>query len=247
MRDALGRMQRVVLVGMEAAPALELVTRWAQQRPRLQVVLAAQKGPARDGVVDTLSSADAKVRVLDLDLTAELDAHSATLAAAYAGPDVDAILLALGPPQPPEDTDDPLDADLLAPALTAYAGLPLLHLTTAARTLRAQGHGLLLWFDSAASPALGFGPPGDPLPAAADAGGAVYLQRLDALLARHGVDVLAVPAADADRDVARIVDQLEHAIRPGHEVGDVFPGPGLSTRLRTTWRTLKAAVPGRED
>lgn len=95
MIDALGRPQRVLVLGGSSDIALAAVQLWAQQVPGLQVVLAGRPGPRRDRALEKVRGWGAVPEVLDFDAL-DTQEHPALLRRAVAGGDVDVAVVAFG-------------------------------------------------------------------------------------------------------------------------------------------------------
>lgn len=149
MRDALGRLQRVVVVGGTSAIARAAMARWARERRGLEVTLLARPGARRDEAAAELTALAAKVECVDLDAEADLEAQRARIEAAFdGGGDVDLVLVALGALGDQERAwQDPAAALRL---VDVNARAPIFVGVIAAERLRRQGHGALVLLSSVA-------------------------------------------------------------------------------------------------
>jgi decaprenylphospho-beta-D-erythro-pentofuranosid-2-ulose 2-reductase len=148
MRDALGAMESVLVLGGGSDIAVATVEELAKGRTRTAIL--AGRDPAKlEPVADRLRRAGvATVEVVAFDADAT-DTHEAVVDRIWADhPDLDLVLVAFGQ----LGDQDQLDADPAAAArlaVTNYAGAVSSSLA-AAKHLRAQGHGTLVVLSSVA-------------------------------------------------------------------------------------------------
>ncbi len=148
MRDALGSVQSVLVVGGTSEIALATVRRLVADRTRT-VVLAVRdpRAPAATSAAEELRAAGAAVDLLALDLDAP-HGHAAAVDAAFdAHGDLDVVLVAAGILG--RRGDEQL-ADAGALMRTNAAGAVSV-LAAAAQRLRAQGHGTAVVLSSVAA------------------------------------------------------------------------------------------------
>lgn len=226
MKDALGNVQRVVVLGGASAIALATVSRWAQARRGLQVVLAARPSSRRDEADAALRSLGAHVETVDLDVEEDPARQQEVMAGVYGGSDVDVVLVAFGVLGDQEQAwQDPAAAVRLFDVNTRAA---ILHGVLATRRLREQGHGALVLLSSVAGERVRRSnfPYGASKAAADD-----FYRGLSQAAAADGVQVLVVrpgfvhtpmtrglkkaPLAVDPQDVAQVIDD---GLRTGREV-----------------------------
>lgn len=147
MRDALGAVQSVVVLGGNSEIALAIVDRLVASRCR-RVVLGVRDPEGAAGTVERLRSAGAETEAIVFDAR-EPSTHTAVLdRAARTLGDIDMVILAFGVlgDQATFDADPVAAADA---ARTNYVGAVSTGLAAAAR-LRRQGHGTILVIGSVA-------------------------------------------------------------------------------------------------
>jgi len=148
MRDALGKVQSVLLLGGTSDIGQAIVRALVGNRPGARAVLAARRPEACDTFAAELRSNGITVETLAFDAD-DPSSHRAVLDLAAAGGDLDVVVSAWGVLGAPQAT---LDADPAAAARVAqtnYVGVVSAGLE-AARVLRAQGHGTLVHLSSVA-------------------------------------------------------------------------------------------------
>lgn len=147
MIDALGRPQRVLVLGGGSDIALAAVRTWAAQVPNLQVILAARPGAGRDSAVERVQGWGAEPTTLDFDALAT-DTHAEVIKAAAAGGDVDVAVVAFGVLGDEEQAwqDHRLALEL---AQVNYVGAVSVGVLLAA-AMREQGHGSIVALSSVA-------------------------------------------------------------------------------------------------
>lgn len=149
MRDALGRLQRVVVIGGSSAIGVATAKRWATDSRGLEVVLLARPSARREAAAAELSALGAKVECVDLDVEGPMEEQRATLEQVLAtGRDVDVVLVAVGVLgdqeaawQDPEAALRLVDVNTRAPVVLGVV---------ASNALRRQGHGSLVLISSVA-------------------------------------------------------------------------------------------------
>lgn len=148
MRDALGAMQSVLVLGGGSEIALATVRALAAERTRT-VVLAGRDPAKLEPAADALRAAGVTtVDLVAFDASAP-DTHEATIDAIWADhPDLDLVLLAFGVLGSQDEFDEDPAAGAAA-AITNYAGAVSSGLAVA-KHLRQQGHGTLAVITSVA-------------------------------------------------------------------------------------------------
>lgn len=147
MKDAVGNVQRVVVIGGTSAIAVATVEEWLARRPGLEVVLAARDSVARRTTAERLGDRGARVAVQDLDLTGP-NARTQVEAALATEGDIDVVLVAAGVLGDQEAAWQDVDAALHL-ADVNYRAAVLAGVIAAGR-LREQGHGALVLLSSVA-------------------------------------------------------------------------------------------------
>lgn len=143
--DAVGTPSSVLVVGGTSDIGLAVVERLGAGT-RLRVVLAARPSPRRDAAVQRLAGHD--VEVVDFDAE-DTGSHAATVSAAFAGGDLDVVVVAVGllGDQELAWQDHASAVRLLQVNATAAVSTGVL---VAAR-LRQQGHGTVVALSSVAA------------------------------------------------------------------------------------------------
>jgi decaprenylphospho-beta-D-erythro-pentofuranosid-2-ulose 2-reductase len=148
VRNALGNVQRVLVLGGTSEIALATVRELARERPGLQVVLAARPGDRRAAAAAALANLGIRVSEVDLDATDRASYERAIGSAFDAGGDIDVVLLAFGLLGDQERAWQNLDAALEL-AQVDYTAAVACGVLVAGR-LRAQGHGAIVVMSSVA-------------------------------------------------------------------------------------------------
>jgi len=149
MKDALGNVQGILLLGGGSDIGQAIVREILRGRRPARVVLAARGTSSCSSFVSELTGMGHHVEVVGFDANTPAS-HEAVLDMAAAGGDLDVVVSAWGVLGAPQDT---LDADPMAAAAVAtanYVGVVSAGLETA-RVLRAQGHGTLVHLSSVAA------------------------------------------------------------------------------------------------
>jgi decaprenylphospho-beta-D-erythro-pentofuranosid-2-ulose 2-reductase len=149
MRDALGAVQSILVVGGTSEIGLAIAAKLAAPR-QATVVLAGRREDALASAADTLRQAGAgRVRCLPFDaLATESHEDFVTAAGREAGADLDAVVLAFGV-LGDQATDETGGDGAVRLAQTNYVGAISVGLAVA-RQLKAQGHGTLIVLSSVA-------------------------------------------------------------------------------------------------
>ncbi len=147
MRDDLGAVQRVLVLGGTSEIAEAIVTELAGTSRLQDVVLACREPASAEPVVERLGRIVDSVRVVAFDLV-DPDGHDRVMAEAASVGDIDAIVLAAGALG---DADELL-ADPIAAhrSVEVNAAGTIAAAVAAAGRLRAQGHGQLVVLSSVA-------------------------------------------------------------------------------------------------
>lgn len=247
MKDGLGRIQRVVVIGGSSAIAVATVELWARARRDLEVVLCARPSAKRVEAVTALTSAGARVEAVDLDVEGPVEAQIATMEAVYAGPDVDVVLVAVGVLGDQEQAwQDPMAAVRLVDVNTRA---PIVHGTVAANQLRRQGHGSLVLISTVAGERVRRS---NFVYGATKAGADDFYRGLAQAVAPDGVHVLIVrpgfvkspmtdgldeaPLSQTPEQVAEVIDE---GLRSGREV---VWAPGTMRWVMTGLRSLPTPI-----
>ena len=148
MRDAIGNVQRVVVLGGTSEIALATVTKLTAERRSAQVTLAARPGERRDTAVAALETLGLQVSAVDFEATDRTSYERAIASTFESGGDVDVVIVAFGLLGDQEHAWQDVDAalELVQVNYTAAVGSGVL---VAAR-LRAQGHGAIIVMSSVA-------------------------------------------------------------------------------------------------
>ncbi|HVC86961.1 MAG TPA: SDR family NAD(P)-dependent oxidoreductase [Gaiellaceae bacterium] len=144
MKDALGRIQRVLVLGGGSEIAHAVLVALLAEGP-LHAVLAARRPDALETA--ELERLGATVERVAFDALAH-ETHTAFFAEAFAGDDVDVVLVAFGV-LGDQEHDERDAAAAVAVAQTNYVGA-VSALTHVANHLRAQGHGTAVLLSSIA-------------------------------------------------------------------------------------------------
>lgn len=217
MRDGLGRIQRVVVIGGSSAIAVATAARWARGQRGLEVVLCARPSPRREEAVRTLRDLGAVVEAVDLDVEADADSQLAAMEQVYAGRDVDVVLVAVGVLGDQEQAWQDPHAALRMVDVNTRA--PIVHGVLAANHLRAQGHGALVLISTVAGERVRRS---NFVYGATKAGADDFYRGLSQAVAPEGVHVLVVrpgfvrspmtdgldeaPLAQTPEEVAEVID-----------------------------------------
>jgi decaprenylphospho-beta-D-erythro-pentofuranosid-2-ulose 2-reductase len=191
MRDGLGNVQSVLLLGGTSEIGQAIVRRLLVTdgggRPGRRAVLAARTPEACAAFADELRAAGVSVETLRFDAD-DTPAHAAVLDLAAAGGDLDVVLLAwglLGEGGAGDGQDTPGAVQL---ARTNYVGVVSAGLE-AARVLRRQGHGTVVYLSSVAGERVR---KANFVYGSTKAGADAFMQGLADSLVGSGVDVLVV-------------------------------------------------------
>ena len=245
MRDGLGRIQSLLALGGGSEIALATVDALVAQGTE-RVVLAARKPERLQEQAERLRARGAAVELLEFDAQ-DTDGHERLIQEAFAGGDLDLVLVAFGTlgPGGAGQRDRLAALDVLATNLLGAVSVIL----PAARALERQGHGTLAVLSSVAGQR---GRAANYVYGASKAGLDIFCQGLGDALAGSGVQVMVVRpgfvrtkmtagrpkpplAATADQVAAAVVD----GVRTGaHTVWVPAGMRAVSGILRHLPRTL---------
>jgi decaprenylphospho-beta-D-erythro-pentofuranosid-2-ulose 2-reductase len=146
MIDAVGTPQSLLLLGGTSDIALAVARRYAAVRP-LRVILAARPSGRRTAAAAELVALGCTVDQVDLEAR-QPESHATTVEAAFAGGDIDVVVVAFGLLGEPEEawTDPAVALEL---AEVNYVAPVHLGVLLAAR-LKTQGHGRIVALSSVA-------------------------------------------------------------------------------------------------
>ncbi|HQF03381.1 MAG TPA: decaprenylphospho-beta-D-erythro-pentofuranosid-2-ulose 2-reductase [Phycicoccus sp.] len=226
MRDGLGRMQRVVVIGGSSAIAVATAARWARAQRGLEVVLCARPSVRRDEAAEQLAALGAVVELVDLDVEGAHAEQAAVMEAVYAGRDVDVVLVAVGVLGDQEQAWQDPQAALRMVDVNTRA--PIVHGVLASNQLRRQGHGSLVLISTVAGERVRRS---NFVYGATKAGADDFYRGLAQAVAPEGVHVLVVrpgfvrspmtdgldeaPLAQTPEEVAEVIAE---GVREGREV-----------------------------
>ena len=148
MRDALGNVQRVLVLGGTSDIALATVRRLGGERRGLQVILAARPGERRASAAATLVADGFSVTEVDFEAT-EPTSYTRAIDIAFSHDgDIDVVLVAFGVLSPQERALSDLDTALHMATVnySAAVGCGVL----VAQRMRLQGHGAIVALSSVA-------------------------------------------------------------------------------------------------
>ena len=147
MTDADSRLSSVLVVGGTSDIGLAVVERLGRGL-RLRVVLAARPSPRRDGAVQRLSGSGHDVTVVDFDAD-DTASHAQTVQQAFAGGDLDLVVVAVGLLGDQERAWQDQGAAVRLLQVNAVAAVSTGVLV--AERLRWQGHGTVVALSSVAA------------------------------------------------------------------------------------------------
>lgn len=149
MRDSLGDVQSVLVLGGTSELALATVDLLVQRRAR-RVVLAVRdpQSESARAAAERVRTAGAATELLAFDATTT-EQHPAFVEAAFAGGDIDLVVVAFGVLGTQADTEE--SADAAVELLTANFVGAVSVLVPIVQRLRAQGHGAVAVFSSIAA------------------------------------------------------------------------------------------------
>ncbi len=148
MKDAIGNVQRVVVLGGTSDIALATVVKLTEERRGVRVTLAARPGERRAAAAAALEALGMQVTEVDFEANERTSYERAIAALFEAGGDVDVVMMAFGLLGDQERAWQDVDAalELVQVNYTAAVGCGVL----VAERLRAQGHGAIIAMSSVA-------------------------------------------------------------------------------------------------
>lgn len=148
MKDSLGNLQRILVLGGTSDIALATVTALTRDRPGAHLTLAARPSGRRAAAAATLSAAGLLVTEVDFEATDRTSYEAAIASAFETGPDIDVVIVAFGLLGDQQHAWQDLDAalELAQVNYAAAVGCGVL----VAQRLRAQGHGAIIAMSSVA-------------------------------------------------------------------------------------------------
>ncbi len=148
MKDAIGNVQRIVVLGGTSDIALATVAKLTEGRRGVRVTLAARPGERRTAAAAALDSRGIQVTEVDLEATDRTSYERAISSIFETGGDVDVVMVAFGLLGDQERAWQDLDAalELVQVNFAAAVGCGVL----VAERLRAQGHGAIIAMSSVA-------------------------------------------------------------------------------------------------
>ena len=148
MKDAIGNVQRVVVLGGTSDIALATLTKLVGQRRGVQVTLAARPSERRVACAASLQACGMEVTEVDFDATDRASYERAIASAFEARGDVDVVMVAFGLLGDQERAWQDVDAalELVQVNYTAAVACGVL----VADKMRAQGHGAIIAMSSVA-------------------------------------------------------------------------------------------------
>jgi decaprenylphospho-beta-D-erythro-pentofuranosid-2-ulose 2-reductase len=148
VKDAIGNVQRIVVLGGTSDIALSTVMKLTEQRRDVQVTLAARPGARRAAAAAELETLGLHVTEVDFDAADRSSYEKAVTLAFEAGGDVDVVMVAFGLLGDQErawrDVDMALDLVQVNYAAAVACGVLV------GERLRAQGHGAIVAMSSVA-------------------------------------------------------------------------------------------------
>lgn len=148
MKDAIGNVQRVLVLGGTSDIALATIMKLTAERRDVQVTLAARPGERREAATSELESLGLQVTEVDFDADDRASYEKAIASAFEAGGDIDVVMVAFGllgdQARAWRDVDAALDLVQVNYAAAVACGVLV------GERLRAQGHGAIVAMSSVA-------------------------------------------------------------------------------------------------
>jgi len=228
VKDAIGNVQRVVVLGGTSDIALATVVKLTGRRGGVQVTLAARPGERRAGAAAALEALGLQVSEVDFEATDRSSYQQAVASAFDAGGDVDVVMVAFGLLGDQERAWRDVDAALELVQVN-YAAAVACGVLVGER-LRAQGHGAIIAMSSVASERprrsnFVYG--------STKAGMDAFYSGLGDALAADGVQVLVVRPGFVRSKMTRGLAAAPLSQTP-EQVADVIVA-GLRAGRRTVW------------
>jgi len=148
VKDAIGNVQRVVVLGGTSDIALATVVKLTGRRGGVQVTLAARPGERRAGAAAALESLGLQISAVDFEATDRTSYERAIASTFESGGDVDVVMVAFGLLGDQERAWRDVDAALELVQVN-YAAAVACGVLVGER-LRAQGHGAIIVMSSVA-------------------------------------------------------------------------------------------------
>lgn len=147
MINAVGDAQSVLIVGGTSDIGLAVVTRYARGSRLERVVLAGRVGERLDAAERSVAGLGAETTTVALN-NDDIAGHESSLATAFAGGDIDVVILAAAVLGDQERAEH--DGDYAAAIVTTNVTGPVSIATRVVEHLRRQGHGTLVVLSSVA-------------------------------------------------------------------------------------------------
>lgn len=226
MRDAVGNVQSVVVLGGGSEIAVATVRRLVAGRCR-RVVLAVREPAKVEAVADELRGAGADVEVVAFDGAAP-ETHPAAVDALFTGGDIDLVISAFGV----LGDQDAFDHDPVAAAdcVRTNFGGQVSSLTAVAARMRAQGHGAIVVLSSVAGVRVRRD---NAVYGATKAGLDAFCQGLADRLAGTGVDVMIVRPGFVHTRMTEGLEPAPFSTTPEAVADDIVAG--LARRSALVW------------
>ena len=228
MKDAIGNVQRILVLGGTSEIALATVRKLTQQRRGVQVVLAARPSDRRAAAAAALTNLGIQVSEVDFEATDRTSYERAIASAFDAGGDVDVVMVAFGLLGDQERAWQDVDAalELVQVNYTAAVACGVL----VAGRLRAQGHGAIIAMSSVA----GERPRrSNFVYGSTKAGMDAFYTGLGDALAKDGVQVMVVRPGFVRTRMTAGRDAVPFALTP-EQVADLIAA-GLRAGRDTVW------------
>jgi decaprenylphospho-beta-D-erythro-pentofuranosid-2-ulose 2-reductase len=232
VKDAVGNVQRVVVLGGTSDIALATVRRLAGRRRDVQVTLAARPGERRAAAGASLLSAGLQVSEVDFDATDRTSYERAIASCFETGADVDVVMVAFGLLGDQERAWQDLDAALQLVEVN-YTAAVACGVLVAAR-LRAQGHGTIIAMSSVAGERAR---KSNFVYGSTKAGLDAFYSGLGDAMAADGVQVLVVRPGFVRTKMTEGLDAVPLSQTP-EQVADVIVA-GLLAGRHTVWAPAK--------
>ncbi len=148
MKDAIGNVQRVFVLGGTSDIALATLVKLTGERRGVQVTLAARPGERRVAAAASLQARGMRVTEVDFDATDRTSAENAIASAFEDGGDIDVVMLAFGLLGDQQRAWQDVEAALELVQVNYVAAVACGVLV--AKWMRAQGHGAIIAMSSVA-------------------------------------------------------------------------------------------------
>jgi len=149
VKDSIGNVQRVVVLGGTSDIALATLAKLAGQRRGVQVMLAARPGERRVVAAASLEARGMQVTEVDFEATDRTSYEQAIASAFDAGGDVDVVMVAFGLLGDQQRAWQ--DVDLALELVQVNYAAPVACGILVSKRLRAQGHGAIIVMSSVAA------------------------------------------------------------------------------------------------